>query len=573
MKLFINLSVKKKLFTVFSIVCIFIVVIGVEGILSSAKINSSSRILYSRNLISIKNLGEVNGNVNDMRAAYNRLVFERDRTKLDGYLKVINDLDIKNEKNIKECESLITMPEEKRVFDNFKNELMKYIEIRNNAIDFAKNGNYDEAIKISNSTLTEIKISLLGKLQECIDINAKFAKKANLDNIDQFNNVRYRILDYTIVAFLIIVFMTYILGKNIMSPLKNIRELAQRLSNYDFSTSVEIMGKDEFGQTAIDLNIAQENVGNLVKVIIKNSQDLSASSEELSATVQEISSKSITIDQSVETIASSMQEYGAATEEISAFIEEVNSNINILSSKATEGSNNANQSKKRATEVKSNSQKAINDTRTTYIEKQENMQKAIKDGKIVDNIKVMAETIGSITRQTNLLALNAAIEAARAGEHGKGFAVVAEEVRKLAEQSSDSIINIQSTIAKVKLAFDSSVNTGSDMLEFINTNVDKQFNDYSEIGNKYYNDSNFVSKMSEEIASMSKEITAMVGQVSEAIQNMAQTSQKSSKEAEMIKDSIDETTKAIEQVAITAQNQSELSQKLNEMIQKFKIYR
>ena len=67
----------------------------------------------------------------------------------------------------------------------------------------------------------------------------------------------------------------------------------------------------------------------------------------------------------------------------------------------------------------------------------------LKNGKVVDNIKIMADTIGSIAEQTNLLALNAAIEAARAGEQGKGFAVVAEEVRKLAEQSSQAVTGIQ----------------------------------------------------------------------------------------------------------------------------------
>ena len=43
MKFFINLGVKKKLILVFSVVCIFIVLIGAEGILSSAKINNSAR--------------------------------------------------------------------------------------------------------------------------------------------------------------------------------------------------------------------------------------------------------------------------------------------------------------------------------------------------------------------------------------------------------------------------------------------------------------------------------------------------------------------------------------------------
>jgi len=571
MKLFINLGVKKKLVSVFFVICIFIVAIGAEGILSSAKINDSADILYRCNLMSIKDLGEIKGNINDMRATYNRLVFERNGTKLNDYVKVINDLDKKNDQSMDEYGSLITVPEEKQTYNDLKNDLAKYIEVRNKAIEFAKADNYDEAVKISNSDLTTIKNSLLENIQKSIDANTKAAEQANLNNKAQFNSVRSLTIIYTAAAFFIILFMAYILSKNILNPLRKIKELAQRLSTYDFSTPIVITRKDEFGQAGRALNAAQENVSSLVKAIMENSQDLSAASEELSATVEEISSKATTINQAVDTIASAMQESSATTEEISASIEEVDSSVNILSSKAMEGSNNASQSKERSIEVKNNSQKAINETRAIYVEKQEKMQKAIEDGKVVDSIKVMAETIGSIAEQTNLLALNAAIEAARAGEQGKGFAVVAEEVRKLAEKSSDAVVNIQGTIAKVQLAFNSSINTGSDILEFVNKNVHEQFNDYSEVGNKYYNDSNFVSNMSEEIAAMSEEITATVGQVSEAIQNMAQTSQKSSEEAEMIKDGMYETTKAIEQVSLTAQNQAELAQKLNEIVQKFTI--
>ncbi|OOM81386.1 methyl-accepting chemotaxis protein [Clostridium sp. BL-8] len=571
MKLFIDLSVKKKLVAVFFVICICIVAIGTEGILSSAEINNNADILYRCNLLSIRDLGEIKGNINDMRATYNRLVFEKDSTKFNDYLKVIDDLDKKNDQSMNEYGGLITGQEEKQTYNDLKSDLAKYIEVRDKSIEFAKAGNYDEAIKIGNGDLTTIKNSLLDNIQKCIDANTKAAEQANLNNKTQFASVRYTIIIFTAVVFLIILAMAYILSKNILYPLRKIKELAQRLSTYDFSIAIELTRKDEFGQTGEALNAAQENVKSLVKAIMENSQDLSAASEELSATVEEISSKAVTIDEAVDTIASSMQESSAVTQEINASIEEVDSSINILSSKAMEGSNNAGQSKERSIEVKNNSKKAIDQTREIYLEKQEKMQKAIEEGKVVDSIKVMAETIGSIAEQTNLLALNAAIEAARAGEQGKGFAVVAEEVRTLAEQSSDAVVNIQSTIAKVQQAFNSSISTGSDMLEFLSKNVHEQFNDYSEVGNKYYNDSDFVSNMSEEIAAMSEEITATVGQVSEAIQNMAVTSQKSSEEAEMIKDSMNETTKAIEQVALTAQNQAELAQKLNEMVQKFKL--
>lgn len=68
----------------------------------------------------------------------------------------------------------------------------------------------------------------------------------------------------------------------------------------------------------------------------------------------------------------------------------------------------------------------------------------------VREIEGIVGTINQISDQTNLLALNASIEAARAGEHGKGFAVVAEEVRKLADQTSQATDLVKNTLRGIE---------------------------------------------------------------------------------------------------------------------------
>ena len=234
-----------------------------------------------------------------------------------------------------------------------------------------------------------------------------------------------------LIMLVIAVICGIFIAKYATEPLTHIQQFAKRLSECDFSTPIIIKRKDEFADAALSLNKAQENVKSLVKTIIDNFENMSASGQELSATVQEMTSKFENINNSINDIVNGSQETTASAEEVTASVEEIDSNINQLSDKAINVNTNASKSKENALSVQENAQNAIKECKDIYKNEEMNILKAIDEGKVVSKIKEMADIIASIAEQTNLLALNAAIEAARAGEHGKGFAVVAEEVRKL----------------------------------------------------------------------------------------------------------------------------------------------
>jgi methyl-accepting chemotaxis protein len=566
-----NTKVKTKLISSFIIVAILIVVVGAVGIISLKTININSDEMYSNRLQSVYILTDMKQDLTEGRADLLKLVYQKDPAKKAGTEKDYStNMDSANN-YILAYEKLSMNSVEKQLWPVFKNQLEEYSTNSENVMKFVDSNNFAAANDELCNKVTPARNNMLATLDKVIKSNLQSAKENNLssDSVYKGANIINNIL--IAVGLLLAIGIGLILSRDINVPLMKMVDMAENLASFDLTHNYQFNRKDEFGKTGGALAKAQENIKELINAIMNNSQDMSASSEELSATVEELSSKTEEIDSAVANIASGVEETSASSEEITASVEEVGSNINELSQKAMDGSDNASKSKERAVGADKDGKEILTGIQNIYEEKKKNMLKSIEDGKIVDNIRIMADTIASIAEQTNLLALNAAIEAARAGEQGKGFAVVAEEVRMLAEQSSEAVNGIQDTIVKVQNAFANLSGNSNAILTFINEDVYSGLGKFGKVIEQYNNDSDFVSGMSEEIASMAEELSVTVGQVNEGVQNMAHTAQKSNENVEIIRNSIDETSKAAQQVALTPQSQAELAQKLNEMVQNFKL--
>ncbi len=179
-------------------------------------------------------------------------------------------------------------------------------------------------------------------------------------------------------------------------------------------------------------------------------------------------------------------------------------------------------------------------------------------GKQSQNIGAIINVINDIAEQTNLLALNAAIEAARAGEQGRGFAVVADEVRKLAEKTSQSTMEISNMIVSIQKQTSEAEKAMEESIARVESGVDYSSKAGNSLG-QIVNGVTELQDMVQNIASATEEISATVEQVSNDIEEIASISQN--------------TSIITSDMSLTTNELSKNGQKLNDEISFFKIHK
>lgn len=386
------------------------------------------------------------------------------------------------------------------------------------------------------------------------------------------------VIFYTIVTTIIVLVLSLIISiyisNSITKPIVKTVKIAENIGNLNLLDTInekDLNRKDEIGQMynsyqniIIKLKDFMKNMNESINAnhqvykdtlerlnfLVNQAEDTSATTEELSAGMEETTATALSIKESTNDIDKAISDFAQKVEDGALTSNEISSKAGNLSSQFTE---------------------AKDSTMSIYLNTKKEIEEAIKSSKKVDEINILSNAILEISEQTSLLALNAAIEAARAGTSGRGFAVVADEIRKLAENSHDTVEKIQNVTESITKAVEQLVNNTNELIHFLEKDIINDYEMMVKAVKEYREDGSTLNNILSELSATSEELSATINQVSNSMNEISSTVEESTIATTNIAEKNMNIVEAISDIKDTMEKNREVSRNLEEIVSQVKL--
>lgn len=393
------------------------------------------------------------------------------------------------------------------------------------------------------------------------------------DNVlDLESDLRKQIALAILPGFILTIILSLFMANRIINPLLRLTQLFGEMAEQggDLTQRTNANRKDEIGKLSASANKIIETIQQMVIDIKASVLELKRGSKAITTSAKQSNSISQQMALAYSQVAAGAEAQAASTEQVNKKAVSINTHLTHLAQSFLSLTEQAQQSQKMT-------RRGIEDLGSVTNQIYTMSQRIKETMNLVDHlegntkkIEEMSMIIHQISDQTNLLALNAAIEAARAGEAGRGFAVVADEVRKLAEQSRDSVSDVNEALLQikndtVKLAAEMESNckiaeSGETLAREINQSFEEILLSVSDIGK--------ITEEAQEIVTFSSALGLEISQETEKISQVAQNNAAFTEE---VTASAQEQAGSAEIVSSAANDVENTALELERMVELFKV--
>ena len=566
---------KKTAFKIGLLISIMSLSLGVVGFVGYYYFHEAGVFLdnlYSDDLIQIRDINQARSDSNALKSSVLAISsYTMDDATQKQQFDQVTTRENSIDKFLEDFEPLATTAYEAERITKAKDQFKNLKDVIQKTLDYSKAGNKAQAMDYyyKNGFSKQDDFQVL--LREVGNFNIDQAKAEVTHDNNIIARVQMVLFILPIVAIVIAVLIGIAITRMIVGPLNLILEKVEQVAEGNLNVSeCTIHSKDEVGLLATSFSIMISNLRTLVIQIRNSAEQLAASSEEIVATMEQNAEVSNQISTAITEVANGTEHQVKALTETSATIEELSSSIENVAASGNTVANSASTTVQIAQEghitiTKAVEQMSIVGTSTEVVQ---NAVNKLAVG--FDKISEFIDIITNISSQTNLLALNAAIEAARAGEHGRGFAVVAEEVRKLAELSQNSAVNIitqvqenRENIRDAGVAMNSAVNSVNEGVVVVNT-AGKAFSNITGLINEVSSQVNQIADAVKQMASGSQYIVS-------SVLDIDAVSKETSNQTMSVSAAVEEQTASMDQIADSSRGLANLAEELRYSIEKFRI--
>ncbi|WP_181592834.1 methyl-accepting chemotaxis protein [Paenibacillus sp. YN15] len=351
---------------------------------------------------------------------------------------------------------------------------------------------------------------------------------------------------------------------------EHMTRVAMNVAKGDFSQKVRIESNDAFGDLGNALNQMIDKLRGILK-------DTTSIARQVSDTTINIRNKSQEFRDVLGQVAISTNELAVGASSISEDVSDMTGSVRDIEGKVENFANSAKSMNDQSGLMIALVEKGRNAVEGQGMGMKSNIAATLAVAATIKELAQQAEGITKITRtikdiaeQTNLLSLNASIEAARAGEHGRGFAVVAQQVRNLAEESTQATKEVFNLVNRIQ----NGVKEASENIKANEEIVNMQSGMIEETAQVFNEIVQGIQYITEQIHNFNKESEVMLDgarKISSAIENISAITQESAAGTEEVSASMNEQIASIQEMTDQADRMSQVSGQMLRTIQIFRL--